>query len=85
MPQRTRDDMKTIHVALRNYESQRISVGLADLPSTWYSTGGGSTALALLIGEGYLPNQLRYAVDAWGTAYVYTGSPADQVTSTHLP
>lgn len=84
--ERTRDDLRTIHIALRNYESQRISNGLPALPPTWYDvTPGAPTALGTLIDEAYLPNLLRYGVDAWGTVYDYGGSPADFVTSANLP
>ncbi len=81
----TRRDMQTISIALRNYERIRITDGLPDLPSTWWNSGSpASSALGRLIGEGLLPNIGRYASDAWGDGYRYTGSPADFVQSRNM-
>lgn len=83
---RTRDDMKTIHVGLRSYESLRLEAGLQPLPSLWYHPDAGvPSALGILIEDGYLPNRIRYATDAWGEVYEYGGSPADFVSSSNLP
>ncbi len=86
---RTRDDMQTIHLALRNYEAQRMSVGadstLTPLPPVWFDAGNPtSCAIGVLIQRGYLLNSTRYTTDAWGSGYVYRGSPADYVQSLNL-
>ncbi len=79
---RTRDEMETIHVALRNYENLRVSNGLADLSSTW--DGSGTGAMQDLITEGLLPTGAKFIADDWGSTYVYTGSPADYVVSPNV-
>ena len=77
--------METIHTALRNYEAQRVGDGLPDLPTKWWrSKKPLKSAMGLLIQQGYLPNSTRYAEDAWGDAYLYTGTPADFVTSENV-
>ncbi len=83
--ERTRRDMETIGIALRNYERMRIADGLPDLPVPWWNRGPRrNSALGRLIEEGLLPNIERYATDAWGDAYRYTGSPADFVQSRNM-
>lgn len=82
---RTRDDMTTIHTALRNYEAQRVSDELPDLPKKWWqSKKPQKSAMGLLIKHGYLANSTRYVADAWGDTYEYDGSPADYVTSKNV-
>jgi len=82
---RTRDDMQTIHIALRNYESRRVLDMLAPLPAVWFDEqAAASSALGILIQSGYLANSTRYLADAWGSAYQYAGTPADMVRSVHV-
>jgi len=82
---RTRDDMQTIHIALRNYEARRILDSLATLPADWHAAAAPqASALGLVVQAGYLPNSTRYAKDAWGDEYVYGGSPADFVRSLNV-
>jgi type II secretory pathway pseudopilin PulG len=80
----TRDEMETIHVALRHYESQRIPHGLSPLPDHWPDQGMTDGAFTILVDEGLLPDEARFLSDSWGTTYEYSGSPADYVTSPHL-
>ncbi len=83
--ERTRDDMETIHIALRNYESVRVQSGLDPLPGTWYDAASAAqSALGRLVAAGDLPNSTRYAADAWGAIYIYDGTPADRVRSRTL-
>lgn len=82
---RTLEDMATIHTALSGYEARRQDEGLDPLPSTWYSVSNpSSSALGVLITEGLLPNSTRYAADAFGSAYGFTGTPATHVTSSNV-
>jgi prepilin-type N-terminal cleavage/methylation domain-containing protein len=82
---RTRDDLQTIHLGLRNYESRRLSDSLQVLPPVWFDAGNPTTcALGILVHAGYLLNSTRYTKDAWGSAYIYRGSPADYVQSPNL-
>ncbi len=81
---RTRDEMETIHVALRNYENLRVTNGLSGLSSTWDGSGPGTGALQSLIDEGLLPSGTRFLTDDWGSTYVFTGTPADYVTTPNI-
>jgi hypothetical protein len=86
---RTRDDLQTIHLGLRNYESRRMSDSLQALPSTavipWFDAAAPlNCAFGILVTKGYLLNSTRYTKDAWGSAYIYLGSPADYVKSPNL-
>lgn len=80
----TRREMDQIHVALRNYEYQRISASLAPLPSHWADQGGGDGAYTILKDEGLLPSGSDLATDGWGDPYVYSGTPADAVGSANV-
>ncbi|MCA9753752.1 MAG: type II secretion system protein GspG, partial [Gemmatimonadetes bacterium] len=80
----TRDELATIHVALRNYETQRVPALLPDLPSHWDVQGATPGAFSELVAEGLLPNEIRFLTDAWGSTYVYGGTPADYVVSPNL-
>jgi general secretion pathway protein G len=84
---RTKDEMKTIHNALRRYEAQRLDdPSLPELPDKWYDKSHPeNSALGILIARGFLPNNIDYARDAWGDVYEYEGSPADYVTSRNVP
>lgn len=74
----TRDEMETIHVALRSYEIARGRGDVPALPAAWAGPGG---ALEGLVAAGYLPDDPRFETDAWGDEYVFAGSPSDAVTS----
>ena len=80
----TRDEIRTIRTALRNYETLRIPNTLADLPAHWDSSGGTAGAFQELVNENLLPNDTRYLTDSWGSGYSYSGTPADFVTSPNL-
>lgn len=79
-------DMETIHRGLAGYEARRVPESLAALPTTWWDVNAPATsAMGMLIASGQLENSIRFATDAWGDGYAFAGSPADRVTSTHLP
>jgi general secretion pathway protein G len=80
----TRDEMETIHVALRNYETIRIPSSLPSLPNHWDVQGVTPGAFQDLVAEGLLPNDTRFLTDSWGSTYVYNGTPEDWVASTGL-
>jgi prepilin-type N-terminal cleavage/methylation domain-containing protein len=80
----TRDEMETIHVALRNYESVRVISSLPALPSHWNTQSGLDGGFQMLVAEGMLPNEARFLTDSWGSTYAYGGTPQDYVTSTNV-
>ena len=80
----TRDEIGTIHVALRNYESRRITDGLPNLPNHWPDQGGTDGAFQELVDEGLLPDEVRFLTDSWGSSYAYGGTPSDYVSSPNL-
>lgn len=80
----TRDEIRTIRTALRNYETLRVPNTLPALPAHWDSSGGSAGAFQELVDENLLPNDTRYLTDSWGSSYVYSGTPADFVTSPNL-
>lgn len=80
----TRDEMETIHVALRNYESVRVVSSLPALPNHWDVLGATDGAFQALVNESLLPNDIRFLTDAWGSTYVYGGTPQDYVTSVNV-
>ncbi|MBK8229853.1 MAG: prepilin-type N-terminal cleavage/methylation domain-containing protein [Candidatus Eisenbacteria bacterium] len=83
---RTVADLETIHRALAGYESRRLAETLPPLPALWWDAANpGNSAMGLLITYGQLENSTRFATDAWGDAYAYTGTPGDRVTSSNVP
>lgn len=80
----TRDEIGTIHVALRNYESVRVANLLPDLPSHWDVQGATPGAFQDLVAEGLIPDEVRFLADSWGSTYVYGGTPQDYVASPNL-
>jgi prepilin-type N-terminal cleavage/methylation domain-containing protein len=80
----TRDEMETIHVALRNYESVRVVSSLPSLPNHWDVSGPTDGAFQMLISEGLIPNEVRFLTDSWGSTYAYAGTPSDAVASPGL-
>ncbi len=59
----TFDRLEIINAAVQRYNAEK-GVGDPALPANW------AAAFAILLGQGYLPNDSRYQVDAWGTAFV---------------
>jgi len=80
----TRDEIGTIHVALRNYETIRVPNLLPDLPPHWDVQGATPGAFQELVGEGLIPNEIRFLTDSWGSTYAYGGTPQDYVVSPNL-
>jgi general secretion pathway protein G len=80
----TRDEIGTIHVALRNYETVRVPNLLPDLPSHWDVQGATPGAFQALVAEGLIPNEIRFLTDSWGSTYAFGGTPQDYVTSPNL-
>jgi len=80
----TRDEMETIHVALRNYESIRVTSSLPSLPDHWDTAGAIDGAFQDLVAEGMLPDEPRFLADSWGSTYAYGGTPQDYVTSPNV-
>jgi prepilin-type N-terminal cleavage/methylation domain-containing protein len=80
----TRREMDQIHVALRNYEYQRVASELDPLPDHWADEGGEDGAYAVLRNEGLLPSGTELNADGWGQPYTYAGSPVDVVNSPNI-
>ena len=78
----TRDEMLTIHIALRNYD---LLGCLPDLPAHWDDLGGTDGAFRMLVDEGLLPDESRFLTDGWGSTYTYAGTPATCVDSPNVP
>ncbi len=80
----TRDEVATIHVALRNYENQRVTNGLSSLPGHWSDQGAVDGAFQVLVDEALIPDEVRFLTDAWGSTYAFGGTPSDYVTTPNL-
>lgn len=80
----TRDRMKTVHQALVQYQSDLGDLGLPALPALWYDADPSICAMGSLVANGYLANDLRFRSDAWGTDFLYSGSPAVHLTSANM-
>ena len=81
----TRDEMATIRIALRNWETLRGLGSVPDLPAHWDVAFGVDGACRMLAAGGLLSEEVRYLTDAWGTTYTYTGSPSPVVTTPNAP
>ena len=80
----TRQNIATIHLALEQYQADRDDLGLLPLPALWYDANPSACAMGILVGDGYLANDPRFRADAWGTDFLYAGSPSVHVTSENM-
>ncbi|GJM45063.1 MAG: hypothetical protein DHS20C21_19050 [Gemmatimonadota bacterium] len=82
--ERTLQEIQQIHVALRNYEWQRVSSSLPPLPTHWEDQGGTDGAYTMLQDAGLLPSGSELLNDAWGDTYTYAGTPVAVVNSPNI-